>query len=645
MRLGEILNKIFRKRKVDKLIDRNKRPAEDIYKPIEHQVEDDSRFKKIGERISVEQGGKQITEMERIKKKNKFILIGVVIAVFLIVISLFGVLYVRISNSAFKENKVVISITGPEAVSVGEEVEYEVIVENKNRVRLSDVIIGLKFPNNFELQENSFITDKNLSGARIEVGEIKSKGKKSYKIKIQVGYSNDSNLFMKTFVRYEPGNVSSSFQADAVKSIYLSQSTINASISSTGSVSSGELIDLIVAVKNDGQQEYDRVTLQIKYPEGFAFKSSSVESVNEDYNMWTFDNLQAGVQREIKILGKLSGRVDAIKKFKVVVSKEKNGRGVLFEGERSVKVIPSKVLLRQERGIENVYPGSFVRYTVFFKNNSTVSLRNLILKVYLPGKFIKQDTVNHQEGYYDSRDNVIIWKAADIKKFKELQPGEEGSVDFSMQIQEQILADDGKNRNPYIRVYSEIESLDVDSPIFENKKVTSQQTKTLIDSMANVKGSIVYLPSDNNGVEGEYLQVNKKTFLRVKLDMKNTTNDLRNTKLFADFPAGVSWERQIYPEGDNLEFNDRSNRMEWKIGSVKAGTGFTTPAEKAEFVISVTPSINQVGHEMDLISSMQINAEDIFTDNDIEYKFKVIKSSVIEGMKGWAVIEEEEGGN
>jgi len=643
MKLGDVLNKIFRKRKSDELVDRNKKPAEDIYKPIEHQIEDDSRFKKIGENITAEQGERDTTEVERIKKKNMFILIGAAIAAFLIIISLFGVIYVRISNSAFKENKVNISIVGPESVLVGDEVEYEVIVENENRVKLNGVTIGLNLPDNFELQGNSFITDKNLSGARIEVGEIKSKGKKSYKIKMQVGYSNDSKLLVKAFVRYEPNNVSSFFQTDVAKSVHLSQSAISASISSTGSVSNGELMDLIISIKNDSQQTYDKIVLKIEYPEGFDFDNSSVESIDEEHSVWVIDSLKAGAQEEVKILGKLSGRVDAIKKFKVIISKERNGRGILFEGKGSVKIVPNKILLRQERSEGKVYPGSFVNHTVFFKNNSTVSLRNLILKVHLPGKFMKRDNVRHDEGYYDSRDNVIIWKAGDMEMFKELQPGEEGKVNFSMQIQEQILPDDGKNKDPYIRVYSEIESLDVDSPIFENKKITSQQTKTLISSMANVTSTIVYLPADNNGEEGEYLQVDKKTFLRVKLDMKNTTSDLKNVKLLANFPAGISWERQIYPDSDNLEFNNRSNQMEWNMGSVRAGTGFSVPAEKAEFVISVTPSANQVGHEIDLISAMQINADDIFTNNDIEYKFKVIKSNVIEGMKGWAVIGEDDG--
>ena len=639
MRLGDVLNKIFRKRKSDELVGRNKKPAEDIYKPTEHQVTDDSRFKKIGEHITAEQGERDTTEVERIKKRNKFILLGAGITAFLIIVSLFGVIYVRIANSAFKEAKVSIAIVGPDAVTVGEEVEYEVTVENKNRVDLDNVIIGLNFPDNFELQESPFIVDRSLSGTRIDVGQIKKKGKKSYKIKIQASYSNDNKLLMKAFVRYAPSNVSSSFQADATKNIHFSGSDISASISSTGEVSSGELMELIVVVKNDSPQAYDEVILKVEYPEGFDFESSSINSITDGQALWRVTDLQAGFQKEVKILGRLSGRVDSVKKFKAIISKEQNERVVLFEGASSVRVIPSKIILKQEKSHEEIYPGDHISHTVFFKNNSTVPLRNLILKVHLPGRFMKKTSVNHQKGYYDSRNNVIIWKATDMEKLKILQPGEEGSVEFSMQIQEVILPDEDKNKNPYIRVYSEIESLDIDSPIFENKRVVSQKTKTLINSMTKVTSAIAYLPSDNNGDEREYLEVDKKVFLRVRLDMKNTTSDLKNVKLVASLPSGVTWERQVYPEGDNLEFDSRSNQMEWRMGSVKAGTGFMSPAEKAEFVISVTPSVNQVGHEIELINNMQVKAKDIFTSSNIEYKFGIVKSNVIEGMKGWAVIE------
>lgn len=639
MRLGEVLNKIFRKRKQEDLISR--KPAEDIYKPIEHQIEDESRFQKIGERIVTEQGETEKTEAEVIKGRNRYIIIGAAITVGIVVISLLGVIYSRIVNSTFKEEKVIISIAGPEEVLVGDIVEYKIVVENKNRANLNNVVVGLQLPNNFVLQKESFVIDKNLSGAKINVGKMSGKSEKEYKLKMQIGYSNDLNLLLKSFVEYQPENVNSHFQSSISKSVRLTQSSISASISSAESVSSSELMELKAIIRNDGNQEYEQVILSMEYPEGFNFEKSLIEPIGEKNNQWIINDLRPGSQKEVIILGRLTGGVDTIKKFRTTISKKQDKKGVLFEGEKTVKIIPSKVILKQIIEDENVYPGEQVEYKIIFKNNSTVPLRNLILKTYLPGKYVQRGEVNPYHGYYDSRENMIIWKAADVEKLKELQPNEEDSVKFIIRVQEQILPDEGDNKNPYLRIYSEIESLDVDSPIFENKKVTSPKMKTLVNSVSDVSSTIKYLTEDNNGKEREYLQVDQKVFLRVNLDITNTTNDLKNVKFLASLPSGVAWERQIYPEGDNLKFNTRTNQLEWKLGIVKSDTGFKSPAEKAEFVISVTPSINQVGDEIDLINSMQINAEDTFTGNDIEYRFNTIKSNTIKELRGGTVIATE----
>ncbi len=640
MRLGDILNKLSRKRKSTDLLNRNKRPAEDIYKPIEHQIADDSRFKKIGEQITTEQGRKNTTEVERIRKRNKFMILGISMVAMMIFVALLGVIYVRITNSAFNENKVNIKIIGPDKVLIGEEVEYEIIVENNNRVNIDNVVVGLNFPDNFELQENSFVVDKNLSGARIEVGEMKKNSQKKYKIKIQVGYASDSKVLVKTFVRYIPNNVSSFFQSSVSKSVYLSRPAINVAIFSAENISSGELVELVMNVKNDTAKMYKDLILKIEYPEGFVFGDSTMKSMNKENNLWVIDKLESGEQKELKIQGRLSGRVDSIKKFKISVFKKGLEKSIVFNGEKNIKIIPSKIILKQEVSSRSVYPGAFVDYKISFKNNSAVNLRDLILKVHLPDKFIKNDTIRYDNGYYDSRHNVIIWKASDVEKLRNLQSGEEGSVDFSMRIKENILPNDNENSNPYIKVYSEIESLDIDSPIFENKRVISYQTKTLINSKVSVDSSIVYSTEDNGGMEAEYLRVDKEIFLRVNLKIKNTTNKLKNVELIVNFPSGVLWKRQIYPEGDNLEFNNRSNQMKWNIGLVKEGTGFILPAENAEFLISTIPSTNQIGHEIDLIKNIQINANDIFTGNTIEYKSKVIRSSAIKGLKGGGVVIE-----
>lgn len=638
MRLGDVLNKIFRKRKSDELIHQNEKPAEDIYKPTEHHVEDDSRFKKVSENIVAEQGTNEMTLTEKLAQKSRFIIIGAVSVAVLAIIALGGVIYMRISASAFKENTVSISVDGPEVVSIGEKIEYKITVENKNRIKLNDVSISLDIPSNFEIQENNFIVDKNLSGSRIQVGELKGKSKKIYKLEALVNYSRDTSLLLKAAMKYKPNNTSSFFQTLTSKNIHLIESDIRASIISTNEVSAGELMELIIVVQNKGDKPRNNLSLEVEYPKGFTFESSTLDSKDENHKMWTINQLAPKEKRELKIFGRIIGRVNEVKKFKVSILENKTN--ILSEGENVVKIIPSKVILRQTSDKKDVSPGDFVTYTIFFKNNSTTSLHNLILKTHLPGKFIEKENLKTSDGYYNDRENTITWKASELKSLQELKQGEEGEVNFSVQIQKEILPNNGENNNPYIRIYSEIESLELDSPIFENKRVVSQKIKTLINSKLQLAGSIKYLPEDNNNeAEEGSLQVDKKIFLRVSLELKNTTNNLKNVELSAYLPAGVSWEKQIYPTGDNLKFNSQSNKIKWKMGVVKADTGFAIPAEKAEFLIGVTPSTNQVGHDIDLIKDIHVDGLDIFTGNNIEYMSNVVKSGIVKGLKSGAVIE------
>jgi hypothetical protein len=631
MRLGEVLNKIFRKRKSDELVYRE--PAEDIYKPVEHRSDNDTKFDKIKENIIQEQGNVETTELERQDKRTKYIFIAAGAIASLIIIALGTVFYTRVTNSAFKEEKVTITLDGPSTVTVGKIVEYTIDIKNKNRVDLKNTTIGLNIPSNFELQDSAYVVDKNLSGARISVGNFNSKENKSYKVKFKVNYSNDSDLVIKSFVKYKPNNVSSYFQTRISKKVRLNKSAIGVLISSAESVSAGELIELQFLIRNNGEKVGHKTTLSVEYPKGFEFKNSPVESVDEKHTKWEIGELSAGEQKEIRVLGRLTGPVDAIKKFKVSLLKDGVSSDILFEGERSVKIIPSKVIIKQESREDSIYPGSDVKYTISFKNNSTTPLRNLILKSHLPDKYIEYDKVKVKNGYYDSRDNVIIWKAGDVNKLKELQPNEEVSVDFVIRIKNTISFADGKNVNPAVEVYSEVESLDIDSPIFENKKVVSGKIKNLINSVVKVGGGVEYLASDNGGEVLDVLQVDKKTILRVKLSLSNTTNDLKDVKFSMNLPTGVEWEKQVYPEGDNMDFDSRSNKMEWKLGVVKAGTGFDSPKESAEFLISITPSVNQEGEAVPLINNMLVVAKDVFTGKDIEYKTGWIKSGQVKGLK------------
>ena len=73
---------------------------------------------------------------------------------------------------------------------------------------------------------------------------------------------------------------------------------------------------------------------------------------------------------------------------------------------------------------------------------------------------------------------------------------------------------------------------------------------------------------------------------------------------------------------------------------MEAGTGIITPQEKAEIIISIIPSINQVGREIDLINNINVEAKDTFTKKNLKYQSKVIKSGAIKGVKDTVVVSE-----
>jgi len=632
MRLGEILNKIFRKRNQPGV--EKRQMAEDIYKPLnEHRVDESSRFKKVEEHILAEQIEKKKSWREKLQSKNINIVMAVIVVASTVLVALLAVLFVRLANSSFKEENVITSITGPEKIAVGDKISYEVVVENKNRIKLNDVTLQIKLPNNFILQNNSFIVDRNLSGAKIVIGEMKGHSKKQYKLDVVVGYADDQQMVLKTIVKYQPDNVSSYFQVDTAKNINSKKIDLNIFVSTAETVS-GELLAMDVIIKNDSNDDFKDIVLKIDYPEGFVYEKSSKEVLSEKNNKWLIDGLNRGEQRKITIAGRLNGQLDVIKKFKIFLLRNQHDETILTKTEKSLKIVPSKVLLRQVVNNKNVSPGDYLQYKILFKNNSTTPLHNLVLKTYLPEKYIDRNSVDIRHGYYDSRDNVITWKAADINQLSLLEPGEEGNVVFRVRVQDKILPKDRNDKNFYTLAHSEIESLDVDSPIFENKKIMSNKLKVPINSAVSVVARASYLPteSDNSKMDN-VLRVDKKTFIKVQFSIYNTTSRLKDVKLVADLPSGTKWERQIFPSGDNLKFDINSNKLEWRLGIVDVGTGFISPPEKAEFIISVTPSANQTNYGIDLINNILLRAKDMFSGNGIGYELKSITSEATDGLE------------
>ena len=117
------------------------------------------------------------------------------------------------------------------------------------------------------------------------------------------------------------------------------------------------------------------------------------------------------------------------------------------------------------------------------------------------------------------------------------------------------------------------------------------------------------------------LRVREKTTLTGRMNVLNTSNDLKNVIVKTSLPPGVSWEDNFIPRDPGVEFNSRTNELKWIIGSMDAGVGFISPVKSIAFQVGVTPSENQVEESLIVLDQVFVNALDTYTGNPVKYDF------------------------
>jgi len=84
-------------------------------------------------------------------------------------------------------------------------------------------------------------------------------------------------------------------------------------------------------------------------------------------------------------------------------------------------------------------------------------------------------------------------------------------------------------------------------------------------------------------------------------------------------PPGVSWENQVRVTGaaNQPTYVSRTNTVTWDLGTLTGGTGVSLPKAEADFQVSITPSVNQVGQSVTVIKNVRFDGADAYTQEKI----------------------------
>lgn len=554
------------------------------------------------------------------KKKTRAWVIGglAVSAIIALLAIAYGFSWYR--ANVFKNENVKVSLEGPESVS-GENTERFVLVyENQNGVALQSAVVLLRFPENFIPEEKNGLKRDGTTSARVELGTVGKHQKSTLEIYGYFSGTIQSSMYIRAVLQYSPKNISGSFQRETQKSIAMNASVVGMDMTLPLELATGDLAEIAIHYTNRGKDTLFSPRLKVDYPEGFSFQEADARP-SEGENIWYVDSLEPGETRTFKLRGWIEGDRGTEKKFTSVVGVVRGDGSFLTYGrdERKVQMVGSPFVLRAkvEGGdVKTVSLGTEVKCTLEYVNEGNVGLSNAVITVVLDGRIFYDAGIKVERGSYNATTRTITWRASDVPELAFVDPNESGSVIFSVPVSGTIPIVTVNDTQLKGSIRASIDSIDIPDRIGTRRIVAQDRVEVSLNTATTLH--IDVRDVENHSLSEVPFQVGKETELVVYVRLRNTYNDVMDGRFVLHIPSGASFVERIFLEGNEaVSYDDRSQRLVWEVGRVKATTGILLPDRVIAFRMRVTPQEYQADDEFTLLNGIEFHGKDDFTGEPV----------------------------
>ena len=538
-------------------------------------------------------------------------------------------------QSRFREGRVALAVEAPESASSGEEIEYKVVIENKNNFDLVDARLSFFYPEgSVPLGEDGQPLNSLIQN--IDLGDLQSRGKKELVLKTVISGEKGEIKKAKANLIYSPSSFSSVFQKSEEAAVSISGVSVPLTLSAPPSVLPGQRVGISLDLRNETKEDLEDFQIVFSYPDGFVFrKATPLPDGNND--VFNLGSLKAGEGKRITVEGEVSGFEKEGKRFTASLKKKIGGR--YFEIQKaevlltvSSPLLSADVLLNDSKDYI-AGTGDKLRYTLRFANNSNNNFSALELRAKLEGQLFDFSTVK-SDGFFDQSTGTILWNAASTPLLSNLGPNQDGQVSFEVDLKPDFPKNFGKNYS--LKVSSLLQTSSV-PPDFDLDKITASaelvsrvRANTEFTSRA-FYGSPVF---PNSGPVPP--KVGQKTIYAVHWKIVNEGSDLTNVRVASFLLPGIVWENKynLVPSQSEIRYDPSLGRISWFIPTVPAGTGVISPVFEAVFQVGITPSVNQVGQAPEILKEAVLEAIDNFTKESVDLSRPGINTATVGDSPG-----------
>ncbi len=504
-----------------------------------------------------------------------------------------------------------LEILGPEETQAFEEIEYLVKYKNNGNITLEEPEMIFQFP------ENSLPSGGEALTVVKDMENIYPGEEKTISFKVRIfGKENETSKSEAT-LRYRPKNLKAFYESKTTFTTKIKSTPLTFEFDIPSKTESGREIQFSLNYFSNADWPLSNIRVKIEYPSGFEFIASQPQALEK--TEWDLQILNKAEGGRIEIRGKLTGEIKEQKIFRATLGIWQAGEFILLkETVKGVDILKSSLSIFQQINGFSQYiasPGDFLHYEVFFRNIGEESFQDLFLAVTLEGRAFDYETIKTEFGQFNKGDNSIVWDWRQIPKLRFLGQGDEGKVDFWINLKKDWEQSSIQDKNFTLR----------DKIILSQVK---EEFETKINSRLEIfqKGFFQDEIFGNSGPLPP--KVGESTTYTVIWQAKNYYNDVKNVKIKATLSPGVKLTGRISPENSRLTFDSQSKEIIWELGDLQVGTGKITPAPNVAFQISFTPDFSQRGLIPLLVSQAKIIGEDYWTEEFLEVTIPAIDTAL-----------------
>jgi hypothetical protein len=418
-------------------------------------------------------------------------------------------------------------------------------------------------------------------------------------------------------LKYRPKNLKAFYESKTTFTTKIKLVPLTLGFDLPSKTESGREIQFFLNYFSNSDWPLSNLRVKIEYPSGFEFVKSQPQALEK--TEWDLPVLNKAEGGRIEVRGKLSGEIREQKIFKATLGLWQEGKFILLkEIAKGTEILKTSLSIFQQINGDSQYianPGDILHYEVFFRNLGEEPFENLFLVSKLEGRAFDFETIKTESGQFNKGDNSIVWDWRDIPKLRFLGQGEEGKVEFWINLKKDWQISSPQDKNFSLK-----------------NKIILSQAKEEFETKINSKLEISQKGYFNDEIFGNSgpipPKVGESTTYTIIWQAKNYYNDVKNVKVRAVLPSEVKLTGKIFPEDSKITFDSQSREIVWEVGDLGPGTGILNQGPNVSFQVSFTPASYQIGQTPGICGLAKISGEDDWTGKTLEATAPAVNTSL-----------------